>query len=451
MASAWAQNLSLNTGSDHMGGVFDIDAASSIDFSASGEGGANQFANTRVQGGGTAMVSGDVNLSGAGLTVSGANTHLLVSGGTVSGEGPLTTAAGTLLTLDDGTLHSTGAITLNGAFDWLGGTLAGPGTLTTAGATRLNEGEISTHTLNNRTWNNTGVITWQRGDLRLADAAAVLNNQSGGVLRVALTQTATVSGSGALHNLTGATVDVTAGSNACTVQSDFTNSGTLALAATFNLQRDFTNHGLITLTSAGRLVASAAGEAPSPSLANGSDGTITGTGTIDVTGGAFGNDGVIRPGTLTAPIGTLTVRGNYRQSASGTLGVDLGGTAAGAYDVLAVSGRATLDGTLQVALTQGFVPGAGAQFDVVRYATTTGDFAQTVQPNGQVLTALIGLASYQLQIAAGNNTDPLLQPANTVLVFTDPGSLANQLVGLPGNDTADLVTFTRRPAPGACK
>jgi uncharacterized protein with beta-barrel porin domain len=74
----------------------------------------------------------------------------------------------------------------------------------------------------------------------------------------------------------------------------------------------------------------------------GSGGTVTGIGTI---AGNVTNSGVISPGN---PFGTLTIRGNYTQTGSGIFRLQLAGFTPGTFGVLAVTGQATLGGTLQI-------------------------------------------------------------------------------------------------------
>jgi outer membrane autotransporter protein len=77
-------------------------------------------------------------------------------------------------------------------------------------------------------------------------------------------------------------------------------------------------------------------------------GTIGALGQMLFTNGGTGffsgnlvNNGIIKPG-------TLTVAGNYTQSATGTLRIEVAGTAPGQFDQLQVGGRASLAGTLQL-------------------------------------------------------------------------------------------------------
>ncbi len=63
------------------------------------------------------------------------------------------------------------------------------------------------------------------------------------------------------------------------------------------------------------------------------------------------NAGTVSPGNST---GTLSITGDYTQEVSGTLTIELGGVAAGEYDVLAVSGDVSLGGSLTVSLINDF-------------------------------------------------------------------------------------------------
>lgn len=114
-------------------------------------------------------------------------------------------------------------------------------------------------------------------------------------------------------------------------------------------------------------------------------GTVTGlTGTIAGSGsiaGDFENVGAtMAPGN--SP-GTLTILGEYRQAPEGKLRIELGGDQRGTeYDVLNVGGTATLGGTLEVVLFDGFIPAEGAVFDILDFSDSSGDFAKLDLPAG---------------------------------------------------------------------
>ena len=74
-------------------------------------------------------------------------------------------------------------------------------------------------------------------------------------------------------------------------------------------------------------------------------------------------------------LGALTISGNYAQSAGGSLFLEIGGLTAGTeFDRLLIGGSATLAGTLNLSLVNGFVPNLGATFPVLTFASRTGTF-----------------------------------------------------------------------------
>ncbi len=92
--------------------------------------------------------------------------------------------------------------------------------------------------------------------------------------------------------------------------------------------------------------------------------SISGNGTI--VGALDNSSGTISPGF--SP-GSLTIQGNYAQSAVGNLEIEIGGTTPGAngYDLLSVTGTASLGGKLTVNGVGGnsFMPSVGQTFDIL--------------------------------------------------------------------------------------
>jgi hypothetical protein len=65
-------------------------------------------------------------------------------------------------------------------------------------------------------------------------------------------------------------------------------------------------------------------------------------------------------------------------SATNTLSIELGGLSPGGeFDKLAASGSATLGGTLGISLINNFTPQVGDEFEIMTYASRTGEFSQT--------------------------------------------------------------------------
>jgi T5SS/PEP-CTERM-associated repeat protein len=127
-------------------------------------------------------------------------------------------------------------------------------------------------------------------------------------------------------------------------------------------------NGLLAINSEGRVSA--------PIITIWSTGTVVGGGGTLV--GHAINHGTIAPGNS---VGTLTIDGDFTQASSGAVQVELGSLAAGiAYDRLLVTGNATLDGILKVALIDSFVPQIGQTFDIFDWTTTAGSFSSVALP-----------------------------------------------------------------------
>ena len=99
---------------------------------------------------------------------------------------------------------------------------------------------------------------------------------------------------------------------------------------------------------------------------------LTGIGTIDAN--TLTNDGLLNPDTNNPDtnIGTLTLNGDYTQTGAGTLNIQLGGTNASQFDVLAISGTATFDGTLDISLVQGYTPQLNDSFQIITFGQRSG-------------------------------------------------------------------------------
>ena len=86
--------------------------------------------------------------------------------------------------------------------------------------------------------------------------------------------------------------------------------------------------------------------------------------------------------------GILTINGNYTQSTAASLNIEVGGTGAGSgYDWLAVSGTATLAGTLNVSLINGFTLNGATNDHILTFSTRsdTGFAHSTGLPSGFVI------------------------------------------------------------------
>ena len=70
--------------------------------------------------------------------------------------------------------------------------------------------------------------------------------------------------------------------------------------------------------------------------------------------------GTIYPGDAPNTAGELSITGNYTQTAAGVFNLSLGGLGAGTqFSLLTVTGMASLNGTLNIGLINGFFPTVG--------------------------------------------------------------------------------------------
>ncbi len=183
-------------------------------------------------------------------------------------------------------------------------------------------------------------------------------------------------------------------------------------------------------------------------------GTCSGTGTI---GGNLLNSASVAAGL--SP-GILSVDGNYTQSASGTLEIEVmasGGVAGTDYDRLAVALAANLDGTLDIQLDGGYTPTIGDSFaGIVTAVSSSGKFAavNNVVIDGRrgvavtytetTVDAKIGLRG-NTDIASGDMDVDTSDLTTSIINFTSAGGTGKtwadgDMDGDSDVDTSDLTT-----------
>ncbi|MEK9136774.1 MAG: Ig-like domain-containing protein, partial [Bacteroidota bacterium] len=110
-------------------------------------------------------------------------------------------------------------------------------------------------------------------------------------------------------------------------------------------------------------------------------GNITSGTTLNIQGGILTGVGTVTANVLNAgrvsvglSPGTLAISGSYSQTSTGVLDIEIGGLSAGLFDKLTISGSATLAGTLNITLINGFVPSAGDSLQVMTFGSRSGFF-----------------------------------------------------------------------------
>jgi hypothetical protein len=289
-------------------------------------------------------------------------------------QGTFTTDANVVFAVEGASTNS-GTFRVNGGVLGMGVFALGPsftntatGVMSVAASSTLEINNLllsnfSGGTLTGGTYQIAGTLQFavQYGDVMLTSNAARLLldgpgsrilNQSGGD---ALGRFAANSAAGTF-SLTNGRVMTTSG--------DLSNSGTVGIDASsqWSVSGNYTQTDGSTTVS-GTLAAT---------TVDLEGGLLRGTGTLD---GSVVNAARIQVGDDTT-VGTLTITGDYTQTAGGTLAVKVGGYVAGTdFDQLVVLGQAYLDGTLEVTLVGRFVPNTGDIFPVVAANTALGAFA----------------------------------------------------------------------------
>ncbi|MEJ7590081.1 MAG: hypothetical protein WKF77_00880 [Planctomycetaceae bacterium] len=177
-----------------------------------------------------------------------------------------------------------------------------------------------------------------------------------------------------------------------------------------------------------------------------SSGTLKGNATV---GGQLSNQGNLSPGN--SP-GIVTVNGNYTQTSSGTLNIEIAGTnpATPDFDQVIVSGTVTLAGALNVSLLSGFIPASGNSFRIIDNDGTdsiVGTFASL----GEGATLVAGVRAFRISYVGGTGNDVVLTALNNntfiVSSTTDSGagSLRQAILdanATPNGDIADRIVFS---------
>ena len=348
---------------------------------------------------GTLQLSGIVQNLNGGLT----NTGSLL----LEGSSSMTTNKGGL----GGDVTNTGFIGLNDSCPTCSGdTLAVGGNLTNSGT--LGMGGYWDSVSTTGTLTNSGQIVLGGNGDSLTDLGD-FNNNSGGSLVVS-GGSDQVSVAGTFNNNGGASVTMNGTSGSLSAATAFINAGTVTLSGSGDTLTtpSFSNTGSVTIGSTETINATGANGYSQTA------GTTQGTGTITaLAGGVTISGGTILPGP-----GTLTITGNYTQGSGGTLTIDLGGTAAGEFSVLSVSGDAALDGTVDFVAVSSFAPATGDDFTFLDWGgSESGDFA-TIDftnwscPAGDTCTDVLGPGTLTLEIEPQAPSCP--EPSALILLGT---------------------------------
>ncbi len=364
--------------------------------------------------GGTLVTNGTLFTNGGTLNNAG-TLNITSPNGLLDSAGFLTNQSGGVITNDAVFFNDAIGLFTNelGATLVNNNTLVNNDTMVNAGtftntAYFANAGVLTnTGTINSNTLDNSGSLT-NSGSITVTlsltnDTGTTLTN-SGTILvngsldnYETLTNSGAVTVAGALNNFANlqstGTFDVTSTGSA-------TNNALSTIdAVTLNIGGHFSNNGTVNMTASNAMSVLATG-------------SLGGTGTIN--GDVF-SAGNVGPGN--SP-GTLTINGNYTQTSGGAFTAELGGSFAGQYDQLNVSGNASLAGLLNVVLVNGFLVNIGDSFVLITFGSSNGKFGTVVLPS--LAAGMQWLLSYNptnVTLTVGRSITPTVPEPGTMILF----------------------------------
>jgi hypothetical protein len=310
-------------------------------------------------------------------TNSAVSIHSLSSEASISFSGGLLSLADVSFVFENFTLSGSAGLTgaedffVAGRFTWSGGTMSGAGHTRTLPGAQLEIRGDTAKVLDGRTLINLGLVNWNAGTgvtltngaQWLSEADATWEMQS---------DVSLIRGSGGASSFTNNGTMVIPGGRVLSTEVAFDNSGVVEIApgATLNAMYVATPGYL---QSGGVTSVNGTLNALAKVVLDG--GIVNGSGLII---GSVVNNAVVQPGD---GMGTLTIDGNYTQSAAGTLGLQVGGSLPSQFDRLQVIGSVELAGSLNVTVVGDYSPDVGEQFPVMSHASRMGDFAPSLLPD----------------------------------------------------------------------
>jgi len=294
----------------------------------------------------------------------------------------------------------------------LSGTFTNTGTLTVAARSGMNltNGNFTNlvnGTLTGGTYNVTGTLQIP-GNITTNDAKIALTGKASQILNPNTTA------------LAGFLTNASKGSFALKGGQTFTSAGT------------FTNQGAISIGKGSTFTVGSGGsylQTSGKTTVNGKFTLSTAEGKTDdpatdsdpgtagvriVKGSLLGNGGIIAahvsssgtviPADSLTTTGELQITGGYTQTAMGALDANITGAKSGQFNVLNVTGTATLGGTLNIKLLNNFVPLVGATFEILSARQVSGVFATvngTVINNSEHFTVTYNSDNVTLTVVSG--------------------------------------------------
>ena len=227
---------------------------------------------------------------------------------------------------------------------------------------------------------------------------------------------------------------------------DLTNDGTVLIGSASSASALYIIPSTVNLSGSGTVILSntgsdLSGPSGSSTLVNESN-TIQGFGTVT---GNLVNEGTVEPGD--GP-GILTVTGNYTQTSSGTLDIQIGGLNPAnplpGFSQL-ITGTSTLAGTLDVSLINGFTPSSQNEFVIVTSTDgipVSGTFVDnTIQLGNVTFTVVYNPSDHPNDVVLKVLFSPVINTTQQPASATVGSSIADTATVSGGDNPTGTVTF----------
>ncbi len=355
-----------------------------------GDGTNNAYNNLPVLGddfGGGGILTNQNTIEGTGTIASG--TQGLINSGTINANVPV----GTNSLLLNVCCEGTSGIVNNGTMEASKGgmlqiypytSFSNTGTLNAASGSTIyfnNNGgpflNLVNGTLTGGTYNVAGTLDLP-GNITTNDAKITLTGKASQILNPSNTNAL----AGFVTNASKGSFDLK-GSQSFTAAGTFTNQGAIVVGKgsifTVGSGGSYLQTGGRTTVNGKLTLSSTEDEADD------SSNSVPGAPGIRISKGLlFGNggniaahlflSGTVIPADSLTTTGKLGITGAYTQTAAGALDANVAGASSGQFNVLNVTGAATLSGTLNIKLLNNFVPLVGATFEILTARQVTGTF-----------------------------------------------------------------------------
>lgn len=219
------------------------------------------------------------------------------------------------------------------------------------------------------------------------------------------------------------------GAVSCNLSLEISDGGSLEIVGPTSLV-DVTGDATVGNNGAGSISFNGGRMVVGGTLTVGPGGELSGNGTLIAPNRSVSIGGVIDPGL--SP-GILTFDADFEQTGTALLHIEIAGTAPGLFDLLEITGDATLDGTLLLEFIDGFAPRQGDEFKFLDIGGALGGAFASVEVRN-----LAPGFQFDLRPDAGGLTMVAL---NDGVFVPEPATLAMLFAGM-------LATLFRRGGAG---